>query len=60
MKGNIFTFILDASKRIVARGMITKMGQIPDINYFDTDFSPILVTGSDGNKYNVIPSDRFK
>lgn len=51
---------MDASKRIVARGMITKMGQIPDINYFDTDFSPILVTGSDGNEYNVIPSDQFK
>lgn len=50
----------DALKRIVARGMITKMGQIPDANYFDTDFSPILVTGSDGNEYNVIPSDQFK
>lgn len=50
----------DTSKRIVVRGMITKMGQIPDINYFDTDFSPILVTGSDGNEYNVIPSDQFK
>lgn len=50
----------DPSKRIVARGMITKMGQIPDITYFDTDFSPILVTGSDGNEYNVIPSDQFK
>lgn len=50
----------DTSKRIVARGMITKMGQIPDIYYFDTDFSTILVTGSDGNEYNVIPSDQFK
>lgn len=50
----------DASKRIAVGGMITKMGQIPDINYFDTDFSPILVTGSDGNEYNVIPSDQFK
>lgn len=51
---------IDTSKPIVARGMITKMGQIPDIHYFDTDFSPILVTGSDGNEYNVIPSDQFK
>ena len=50
----------DDTKRIAVRGIITKMGQIPDINYFDTDFSPILVTGSDGNKYNVIPSDQFK
>lgn len=51
---------IDASKRIAVRGMITKMGQIPDITYFDTDFSPILVTGSDGNEYKVIPSDQFK
>lgn len=51
---------VDASKRIAVRGMITKMGQIPDINYFNTHFSPILVTGSDGNEYNVIPSDQFK
>lgn len=51
---------MDASKRIVARGMITKMGQIPDINYFDTDFSPILVTGADGQEYKVISSDQFK
>lgn len=50
----------DTSKRIAVRGMITKMGQIPDIHYFDTDFSPILVTCSDGNVYNVIPSDQFK
>lgn len=50
----------DASKRVVARGMITKMGQIPDINYFDTNFSPILLTGADGQEYNVIPSDQFK
>lgn len=23
-------------------------------------FEPILVTGDDGNEYNVIPSDQFK
>lgn len=27
---------------------------------FDKIFDPILVTGDDGNEYNVIPSDRFK
>lgn len=51
---------IDASKRIVVKGMITKMGQIPDTHYFDKDFEPILVTGSDGKEYNVIPSDQFK
>lgn len=39
---------------------ITKFGQIPDVNYFDAAFDPILVTGEDGNEYNVIPSDQFK
>lgn len=33
---------------------------IPDPHYFDKAFEPILVTGDDGNEYNVIPSDRFK
>lgn len=39
---------------------IEKFGQIPDPHYFDEAFEPILVTGEDGNKYNVIPSDQFK
>ena len=39
---------------------IEKFGQIPDQHYFDTAFKPILVTGDDGNKYNVISSDQFK
>lgn len=39
---------------------IVKFGQIPDAHYFDKAFEPILVTGEDGNKYNVIPSDQFK
>mgnify|MGYP001095926717 CR=1 FL=1 len=33
------------------------------VNYngsFDKAFEPILVTGEDGNEYNVIPSDQFK
>lgn len=39
---------------------IVKFGQIPDSHYFDRAFKPILVTGDDGNEYNVIPSDQFK
>lgn len=39
---------------------IVKFGQIPDSHYFDKAFEPILVTGDDGNEYNVIPSDQFK
>lgn len=31
-----------------------------DANYFNKAFEPILVTGDDGNTYNVIPSDQFK
>lgn len=41
------------------RILIEKFGQIPDAEYFDHAFKPILVTGDDGNKYNVIPSDQF-
>ena len=43
-----------------ARITISKFGQIPDPHYFDKEFEPILVTGEDGNKYKVIPSDQFK
>lgn len=42
------------------RILIEKFGQIPDPHYFDHPFEPILVTGADGNEYNVIPSDQFK
>lgn len=42
------------------RILIEKFGQIPDAHYFDNAFEPILVTGEDGNEYNVIPSDQFK
>lgn len=42
------------------RILIEKFGQIPDPHYFDKAFEPILVTGEDGNEYNVIPSDQFK
>lgn len=30
------------------------------VSYFNGPFDPILVTGDDGNEYNVIPSDQFK
>lgn len=33
---------------------------VTDEHYFDKAFEPILVTGADGNEYNVIPSDQFK
>lgn len=39
---------------------IVKFGQIPDLHYFDGAFEPVLITGDDGNEYNVIPSDQFK
>lgn len=39
---------------------IVKFGQIHDSHYFDRAFEPILVTGDDGNKYKVIPSNQFK
>lgn len=39
---------------------VMKFGQIPDSHYFDSPFTPILVTGEDGNEYNVIPSNQFK
>lgn len=39
---------------------IEKFRQIPDEHYFDSNFTPILVTGEDGKEYKVIPSDQFK
>ena len=53
-------YIPDLSRKSEIRLTIEKFGQIPDPNYFDKAFDPILVTGDDGNKYNVIPSDQFK
>lgn len=52
--------IPDITKKAEIRFTIEKFGQIPDKMYFKTAFTPILVTGADGNKYNVIPSDQFK
>lgn len=56
----IAIFVPDITKEAEIRITIEKFGQIPDIHYFDTAFEPILVTGDDGKKYNVIPSDQFK
>lgn len=53
-------YISDISKEAEIRLTIEKFGQIPDTHYFDKAFEPILVTGDDGNEYNVIPSDQFK
>lgn len=50
----------DPSASAEIRILIEKFGQIPDVHYFDKAFEPILVTGDDGNEYNVIPSDQFK
>lgn len=52
--------IKDTSRMADIRLTIEKFGQIPDTHYFDKAFEPILVTGDDGNEYNVIPSDQFK
>lgn len=50
----------NASAEASALITIVKFGQIPNSHYFDKPFEPILVTGDDGNEYNVIPSDQFK
>lgn len=56
----ITLYISDITKDAEIRFTIEKFGQIPDSSYFDSAFKPILVTGDDGKKYNVIPSDQFK
>lgn len=57
---NVIHPLFDNTKERRFTFIITKFGQIPDPNYFDKAFEPILVTGDDGKKYNVIPSDQFK
>lgn len=52
--------IAELNKSTSPSFVIEKFGQIPDSHYFDKAFDPILVTGNDGNKYPVIPSDQFK
>ena len=53
-------YILDNSKPAFARLSIEKFGGLPDDDYFNKAFEPILVTGDDGNNYPLIPSDQFK
>lgn len=60
LASNLSLYIADISKEAEIRLTIEKFGQIPDNHYFDKAFDPILVTGDDGNEYNVIPSDQFK
>jgi hypothetical protein len=55
-----FLYVTDLTKSASIRILICKFGQIPDANYFDKAFEPILVVGDDGKEYNVIPSDQFK
>lgn len=57
---SVTLYISDLTKDAEIRFTIEKFGQIPDINYFDMAFEPILVKGDDGKEYNVIPSDQFK
>lgn len=57
---NVIAPLFDNTKEQRFTFIITKFGQIPDAHYFDNAFEPILVTGEDGNEYNVIPSDQFK
>lgn len=52
--------LFDNTKEQPFTFLITKFGQIPNANYFDKAFNPILVVGNDGNEYNVIPSNQFK
>lgn len=52
--------INDITQDAELRFTIEKFGQIPDPHYFDKAFDPIIITGDDGNEYNVIPSDQFK
>ena len=53
-------YIIDISKSSEIKFYIEKFEQIPDRHYFDTAFTPILVTDDNGNEYHVIPSDQFK
>lgn len=57
---NVINPLFDNTKDQRFTFIITKFGQIPDPNYFDKAFEPILVVGDDGKEYKVIPSDQFK
>lgn len=57
---SILLHIADLTNAAFITFTIEKFGQIPDSHYFDAAFEPILVTGNNGNKYNVITSYQFK
>lgn len=57
---NISLYIPTPNADAELRFIIQEFGQIPNVHYLDKAFEPILVTGSDGKEYNVIPSDQFK
>lgn len=57
---NISLYIPTPNAVAELRFIIKEFGQKPNPNYFEKAFDPILVTGSDGNEYKVIPSDQFK
>lgn len=57
---NISLYIPTPNADAELRFIIKEFGQKPNPNYFVKAFDPILVTGSDGNEYKVIPSDQFK
>ena len=57
---NLSLYIPSTKEESEIKFIIKEFGQIPNPNYFNEAFKPILVTGSDGNEYNVIPSDQFK
>lgn len=57
---NISLYIPTPNAVAELRFLITEFGQMPNPNYFEKVFDPILVTGSDGKEYNVIPSYQFK
>lgn len=56
----LYPVVTDNTKSAYVRILIMKFGQIPDPHYFKAAFKPIIVTGDNGNNYNVIPSDQFK
>lgn len=56
-----FRFVIgDTTKASSIKIIITQFGCKPDSHYFDKAFEPILVTGKDGEEYQMIPSDQFK
>lgn len=57
---NISLYIPTPNADAELRFIIQEFGQKPNPNYFKKAFDPILVPGSDGKEYHVIPSYQFK